>query len=161
MRNHVLVVAFACLVPVVVACAGPSAEPVERAAARLDTTDGSACHPICAVGGALSASCDACATQVCTGDAYCCTTAWDETCVAQVQSVCGQSCTAPPPPTDAGADADASTCAHPICAAGGALAAACDGCATQVCGSDPYCCAVAWDATCVSEVTSICGRSCK
>jgi hypothetical protein len=52
------------------------------------------------------------------------------------------------------------TCSHPICSAGNHLTSSCDPCATEVCGADPYCCAVQWDSICVSEVSSICGKSC-
>jgi hypothetical protein len=51
-------------------------------------------------------------------------------------------------------------CAHAICAAGGALASACDPCAKTVCASDAYCCSTSWDATCVQEAGSMCGASC-
>lgn len=112
-------------------------------------------HPICAAGGPLDATCDTCATQLCAVDPYCCNTAWDATCVGEVASICGNTCTAPPP-TDGGAE----TCTHPICAAGGPLVAGCNACTAQLCAQDPFCCAVSWDATCVGEVTGICGISC-
>jgi hypothetical protein len=54
----------------------------------------------------------------------------------------------------------APACAHAICAAGGVLASACDPCAKTVCASDGYCCATAWDATCVQEAGTLCGASC-
>jgi hypothetical protein len=124
-------------------------------------------HPICAVGGPLVAACDACATVLCAADPYCCSTEWDATCVGEVASICQKSCTAPPPPVDAGdageadgGDAAAISCAHPVCAAGGPLTSGCDACVTQLCAADPYCCASEWDATCVTEVTSICGKPC-
>jgi len=52
------------------------------------------------------------------------------------------------------------TCSHPICATGAALVATCDPCVTSLCLADAYCCLAEWDATCVGEVTSICGQSC-
>jgi D-alanyl-D-alanine carboxypeptidase-like protein len=54
----------------------------------------------------------------------------------------------------------AEACAHAICATGGVLASACDPCAKTVCDSDSYCCATAWDATCVQEVGTLCGAAC-
>jgi hypothetical protein len=60
---------------------------------------------------------------------------------------------------DAGSDA-ADTCAHPICATGARLVASCDPCVASVCQKDSFCCAKSWDAQCVGEVTSVCGRSC-
>ncbi len=112
-------------------------------------------HAICATGDGLVAACDPCATKLCAADPYCCSTAWDGTCVGEVSSICGQSCTVVP---DGGANAE---CAHPVCAAGGPLDATCTQCATDLCAQDPYCCSTAWDATCVGEVASICGPICK
>jgi len=55
-------------------------------------------------GGALVASCDSCAAQICDADPYCCNTAWDGVCVSEVNSVCGLSCdpgnSPAPPPSD-------------------------------------------------------------
>ncbi len=142
------------------ACTAPETERPRQVTGRLESGDGGlACeHAVCATGAALAAACDPCATQVCAADAFCCGTAWDTTCVAQVTSLCGLTCTAPPPPPDDAGDAAA--CAHDVCSVGATLDAACDPCASQVCAVDAYCCGTAWDTTCVSEVTSICGRSC-
>ena len=113
-------------------------------------------HPICAAGTSLSATCDPCAAALCAQDPYCCTVAWDLTCVGEVTSICGQSCL-----PDAGASDGAGTaCAHPLCAIGGPLASGCDPCAGTLCAMDAYCCAVAWDGTCVNEVGTICGQAC-
>jgi hypothetical protein len=59
----------------------------------------------------------------------------------------------PPPPPP-------STCAHPLCSAGGKLAPSCDPCAAKVCQTDPYCCSTKWNSRCVAEVASVCGTSC-
>lgn len=136
---------------------GSAAQRIELAADA--GADAAGCvHGICQTGGALVATCDPCATALCAVDPYCCSTEWDATCVGEVSSVCGQSCTAPPPPP---ADSGASTCAHPICAVGGPLAAGCEPtCSAQLCALDPYCCSTSWDATCVGEVASICGLTC-
>ena len=131
-----------------------SSEPSEPKATVVQRLEGACAHGICAAGIALDATCDPCAALVCASDSWCCTNAWDATCVGEVTSICGQSCTAPTP------DAGPSTCAHPICAAGGALASTCDACVTILCAQDAYCCAVEWDATCVAEVSSICGQTC-
>jgi hypothetical protein len=142
------------------ACSASPEEPHASTEQRLEITpplEVLACsHAICATGIGLLAACDPCATQLCAQDPYCCSTAWDATCVGEVASICGKSCTAQPP----GGDAGASTCGHPVCATGAALDATCESCATQLCAQDPYCCSTTWDATCVSEVASICGKSC-
>ena len=58
------------------------------------------------------------------------------------------------------ADTGGGTCAHAICATGSVLTSSCDPCAAEVCAQDSFCCATKWDATCVSEVGSICGQTC-
>lgn len=139
------------------ACANDPEEPHRVLEQRLDDDAGAACsHSVCTAGTKLEAACDPCATKLCASDPYCCSTEWDATCVGEVASICGQSCT----PKTVAPDAAASTCTHPICGTGGALTSGCDACTTQLCAQDAYCCAVAWDATCVSEVTSICGIAC-
>ena len=150
------VIGMGIVVVSLVACARSSTEPEARQEQRLEV----ACtHAVCATGDALVAACDPCATQLCASDPYCCSDAWDATCVGEVASICGKSCTAPPA-ADGGADGAASTCAHPVCAVGPALAKGCDACATQLCTQDAYCCGAEWDATCVAEVASICKLSC-
>jgi len=42
------------------------------------------------------------------------------------------------------------------CTTGGALAAETGACASSVCAVDSFCCNVAWDALCVSEVRTVC-----
>jgi hypothetical protein len=53
---------------------------------------GQCAHPVCATGGALTSGCDACATAICAQDDYCCTTAWDSTCVSEAASICNLRC---------------------------------------------------------------------
>jgi hypothetical protein len=140
----------------VFACSAAPPPEEHQASTSQGITQNTCVHPLCTTGIALASTCDPCATQLCAADPYCCSTAWDATCVGEVTSICGTSCTAPPPPPPPGGN----TCAHPLCATGIALASTCSPCATQLCTQDPYCCVAAWDATCVGEVTSICGQSC-
>lgn len=144
------------------ACSSSPAEPSRSVEQGLGGSDAlpdggpAACtHAVCATGEGLVAACDPCATALCAADPYCCSTAWDSTCVGEVTSICGKSCTVVP---DGGAGGE---CAHPVCAAGGPLTASCTPCATDLCAQDPYCCSAAWDATCVGEVASICGPICQ
>lgn len=53
-------------------------------------------------------------------------------------------------------------CAHSPCTTGGPLAVGCGSidCVTWICGVDSYCCDIAWDSVCVSEVGSVCQRRC-
>ena len=104
-------------------------------------------HDECKVGTNLTDGCDACVTQICAIDSYCCSTSWDRLCVGEVGTICGKSC-------------GGSTCSHPICSTGGKLTSGCDPCATKVCAADSYCCSTSWDSICVGEVGSICGQSC-
>ena len=107
---------------------------------------GSCDHDVCAMGGALSASCDSCTQALCAADSYCCATQWDAQCVSEVAANCGQSC-----------GGGAPGCVHDVCEAGDKLDASCSDCASNVCGQDAYCCDTAWDATCASEAQSACG----
>jgi hypothetical protein len=49
-------------------------------------------HDECSTGAKLKKGCDACVTEICTEDAYCCSTKWDGICVSEVGSICGESC---------------------------------------------------------------------
>src|SRR5437660_4460236 len=83
---------------------------------------GSCGHGPCVAGAKLSKSCDACVSQVCTSDSYCCATKWDQQCINEVGTVCGQSC-----------GGGGGSCAHDVCTAGVKLASGCSSCATAVC----------------------------
>jgi cysteine-rich repeat protein len=141
-------------------------------------------HDQCVAGGPLDPGlCGPCVAQVCAVDSYCCTTAWDDICVGEVASICGETCGAPEvcgngvlepsEECDDGnlVDGDGCSsaciietppqCAHDQCVAGAALDfAQCTPCVTQICAVDPYCCTTAWDSVCVGEVESICGEVC-
>lgn len=51
-------------------------------------------------------------------------------------------------------------CTHDVCEVGAPLDAECGDCQTAVCAADPYCCEVAWDSLCVSQVEAACGTAC-
>ncbi|HVT99880.1 MAG TPA: hypothetical protein VHE33_20440 [Acidobacteriaceae bacterium] len=55
-----------------------------------------------------------------------------------------------------------SGCGHSVCTTGQPIPQSCDGiCVYNVCNQDSYCCNVAWDSICVSEVPTYCaGASC-
>ncbi|MBW2535487.1 MAG: hypothetical protein JRI55_28600 [Deltaproteobacteria bacterium] len=109
---------------------------------------GSGCaHDECDEGVALSASCSACASQVCNVDDYCCDTEWDSYCVDYADQYCG-GC------------GGSSSCAHDECVAGVMLDASCSSCATAVCNDDPYCCNTEWDNTCIDGADALCGGIC-
>ncbi|MBL9150247.1 MAG: hypothetical protein JNM94_16280 [Phycisphaerae bacterium] len=107
------------------------------------------CAP-CGASGALSCfaphgpGCDevVCCTTICAVDPFCCTTAWDTTCVATATDVCG-GCGNPA----AGScltEHDTPFCEEPNCCA-------------AVCIEDDYCCTAEWDAICAIEAAEICG----
>lgn len=157
LMNRIVVVGSVVFVCSAFACSAPPEERKATSAQHLSDEGGMCEHAICATGVALMTDCDPCVTSLCAQDPYCCGVAWDATCVGEVTAICGQSCTpAEPPPTDP----NGSTCSHPICATGPALETSCEPCVASLCAQDPYCCGVTWDATCVGEVTSICGQSC-
>lgn len=49
---------------------------------------------------------------------------------------------------------------HGLCNTGGPLNANMDSCVATICNSMPSCCSSSWSSSCVSRVTSQCGRSC-
>ncbi len=49
-------------------------------------------HPYCSTGTKLASGCASCVTQICGTDSYCCTHTWDATCVAEVGTICGETC---------------------------------------------------------------------
>ena len=54
---------------------------------------GSTCtHSECSSGAKLKKTCDACVTDICAEDSYCCNTKWDSQCVSEVSSICGDTC---------------------------------------------------------------------
>lgn len=95
-------------------------------------------------------------SAICAVDSYCCDSAWDATCVAEVRTVCGSL-------TCSESQGD---CSHPLCTSGAALVANCDdppvspGCVDQICAADPFCCSTDWDSICVRRVQSDCGLNC-
>jgi hypothetical protein len=109
---------------------------------------GACAHEECEIGVALDDTCSACVTAVCTLDAFCCTTSWDNICILEVATECGVFCSG--------------TCGHSPCEAGDTLVAGCDpgGCVSEVCLNDAYCCDTAWDLLCVDEVATYCGIIC-
>lgn len=101
-------------------------------------------HDVCDTGVPLDASCDSCVLNVCAADSVCCDTLWDSICVQEVSYFCAESC----------------TCDHGFCVNGPALDPACDPCVDTVCLLDAFCCATAWDATCIGEAVTFCGAGC-
>lgn len=61
-------------------------------------SQGACSHGLCVTGDPLQPGCDAppadesCVTQICSVDPYCCDTWWDEICVGEVESICGNNC---------------------------------------------------------------------
>jgi hypothetical protein len=165
-------VACVAVLAVLAACATERGEPHASVLQPVEGVDdagqdagfeggGSCAHSPCSVGVALTAGCGSCVGTVCAADRYCCTTAWDATCVSEVASLCGAAACAAGIQDAGDAEAAPSSCAHPVCAAGVALVSSCAPCAAALCAVDAYCCAVAWDATCVSEVGGACGTVCQ
>jgi hypothetical protein len=119
---------------------------------------GSCSHAVCSSGVPLTTSCSTCAGDVCAKDPYCCQTQWDSICVSEVPQDCpGTTCGG----AGGGGGGGGAACTHAVCKSGAALGSTCSTCATDVCTADPYCCSVAWDKICVSEVNQDCsGQTC-
>jgi hypothetical protein len=108
-------------------------------------------------------SCDvgACADCVCGNDPVCClaTGSWDQFCVADTKdATCTAACrceqTPSPTPTPGG------PCCEPRTSGSGGTGCDDATCQSCVCGIDPDCCNLEWDATCASEAMVECLTSC-
>jgi hypothetical protein len=95
----------------------------------------------------MSASCGdrSTAACVCAFDPYCCETAWDEICVAQVEAYDCGTC-------DSALDAEGDCCSKQF-------GPGCDDPELEscVCTLDAFCCQVAWDELCVEGALDDCG----
>jgi hypothetical protein len=81
-----------------------------------------------------------CCNYVCSLDPFCCNISWDSLCVQEAVTNCG-TCGAP-------ASGDCFVPGGPACND--------QACCNTVCGVDPFCCNVAWDAACVNEAFAYC-----
>ncbi len=84
---------------------------------------------------------------VCAKDAFCCSTAWDETCIALAKSQCSLTCTLPKAETCCQTNTNAAGCADPVV----------ESC---VCASHPPCCTSAWTPVCMQLARNTCGADC-
>jgi len=57
----------------------------------VDPVDGCA-HDLCETGAALDPACDPCVAQIAAEDPFCVDNSWDDICVGEVESICGQTC---------------------------------------------------------------------
>jgi hypothetical protein len=140
--------------------------PPDQGGYRMTTTDCSMLGQICGldstgVAGCIDDPCDGLPTQgTCNGNVATRCSHADEGARHVVTTDCtatGGTCS-----TQGGEASCTGGCAHDVCAQGTFLSAtSCGTCATNVCAQDPYCCAVAWDSICESEVALYCtGQSC-
>jgi hypothetical protein len=146
---------------------GTTSSSSSSSSSSTSSSGGTCSHPICSQGSSLTSSCNACATKICASDPYCCNTLWDNVCVGEVGSICGESCgggggsgSSSSSSSSTSTSSSGGTCSHGICNSGIKLKPGCDPCAADVCSYDPYCCATLWDNICVSEVGSVCGETC-
>jgi hypothetical protein len=146
---------------------GSSSTSSSSSSASSTSSGGGTCsHAICAQGAKLVSSCNACAADICGVDPYCCNTKWDNVCVGEVGSICGETCGGSGSSSSGSSSSGGTSsggggaCSHAICAQGVKLTSSCDPCATEICSADSYCCTTKWDNVCVSEVGSICGETC-
>ncbi|NUN12242.1 MAG: CHRD domain-containing protein [Myxococcales bacterium] len=102
--------------------------------------EGSCCVPT----GAAGCKDELCQSCVCGNDPFCCSTGWDNLCVAEASAGCNDVCDCP----DFGAGdcctaLDTPGCGNPLCQ-------------DCVCALDTFCCDVTWDGLCVAEAASNC-----
>ena len=87
-----------------------------------------------------------CCQSVCSIDTYCCSTVWDVQCVTAVLQFCDSiSC-----PCGGGGLGSGCFMIHPQPGCSSAT------CCNSVCNSDPFCCGVTWDASCVAAAETFC-----
>jgi hypothetical protein len=137
--------------PSTTAGGGPTSGPTSGAGGAPTGGDG-CCFPSMSPGCGIDPQVEQC---VCSQDDYCCTTAWDEQCVAQVdQFGCGF-CGGDPGGMGGGdPGGDPGACCAPTGGPG------CGDPTTEqcVCDFDPYCCDTEWDDQCVAEMQAFgCG----
>lgn len=90
-----------------------------------------------------------CCETVCAIDAFCCETVWDVQCVTETLAFCTNlSC-----PCGGGGAGAGCFIVH---ASPGCSSATC---CNSVCNSDPFCCGVTWDASCVAAAGTFCAAN--
>lgn len=107
------------------------------------------CHDACVEGSRLDASCGTCAANVCKLDKFCCENTWDAQCVLKASNVAE------------GCDCEEIELCHSPCEAGLPLTVECDPCVADVCGAEPSCCDVGWDAVYCVELAKEACNVCK
>jgi hypothetical protein len=104
-----------------------------------------------------------CVPEVCTDIPSCCSTAWTNSCVQDMEKYTKaggfeyNDCPAPtanPAPVCPSLPACGECSVHTS-----ALTSSCDSCTAAVCAKDSYCCKTAWDSQCVGEVPADCGAA--
>jgi hypothetical protein len=106
-------------------------EPLVACAVDADCVDCDTMHRVCDLGTGRCVACTDANLSACAPDDICV----DSRCTVDT-----------PPPV----------CDHEECETGGPLGESCTMCTSALCAEDPYCCATAWDAQCVSEVAKFC-----
>ncbi len=120
----------------------PCGNPTQACGVVAPPSGGTCDHEVCSEGTPLGATCGGCTEAICAVDSFCCSTAWDSTCVAHVDTYCASGC------------GGASSCGSDLCTVSQAAQdPLCGPCAASVCGGDSFCCneaGGAWDSYCVS-----------
>lgn len=116
------------------------------------------CGGTCGNAGAESDCCSASAAPGCTDqtvhdcmcatDLGCCTSGFDDVCVAQAIAECGAQCSLPPPESNCCSSSPVPGCTVPEVQ-------------ECVCGIDPFCCAGSFDPNCAALAESQCGAICQ
>ncbi len=90
-----------------------------------------------------------CCTTVCQLDPFCCDTVWDVQCVGGVLQFClDLSC-----PCGTGGAGSGCFAVHAVPGCSSLI------CCNVVCNSDPFCCGVTWDASCVAAAETLCSQN--
>ena len=106
---------------------------------------GDPCAGSCCVAN-FTPACDdqACCSAICAIDAFCCDDMWDITCASQARANPTCNAATGPCPQPTCGEPEAGDCCFP----NGSPACSDATCCNLVCGIDPLCCEVTWDAIC-------------
>ena len=139
-------------------CGDGTCSAGECSSCPADCPNGCACNDTCEVGPAQDPSCGQCQADICAQDPFCCEQSWDDICVGEAETICGQDCPSVCGDFNCEPDEDVTTCPNDcanIC--GNGLCEDFESCSN--CPGDCGAC-VCGDGTCNLGECSTCAADC-
>lgn len=111
----------------------------------------------CSGGSGIGCDCPDCESAVCGTDSFCCNIAWDSICDGEAEAIC-DCCPGQDPGVCGGGGGGDDGGGPPCncCSGGSGIGCDCPSCESAVCGTDSFCCNIAWDSICDGEAEAIC-----